>query len=207
MSAVAQPTPTGDGRTARRDRNRDAVLDAVIDLFTEDCTEPSASDVAARSGVSLRSVYRYYQDMDELARAAIERHVERVGPLLDVDDVTGTPEERIRGMAERRTRLYERIAPTARAAVARSRTSHVLREQVAYARRRSRAQVESVFSAELSGLDPAERDAVAAALDVLLGFESVEHLRRHRGLSGPETSTVLATSVRRLLGDPRAGRE
>ena len=36
MSAEAVPaTGPVDGRTARRDRNRDAVLDAVIELFTE----------------------------------------------------------------------------------------------------------------------------------------------------------------------------
>ena len=54
-----------------------------IELFTEDQLAPNAADVAARSGVSLRSVYRYFEDLDALVRAAIARHAERVAPLLE----------------------------------------------------------------------------------------------------------------------------
>ena len=55
-----------DGRTAWQDRNRDLVLDACSALRRQP-VRPRA-DVAARSGVS-RSVYRYYEDFDELVRA------------------------------------------------------------------------------------------------------------------------------------------
>ena len=75
---MAQPTSpveqiSSDGRTARRDRNREAVLDAVLELFSEDAASPAPDDVAARSGVSLRSVYRYFDDMETLIRAAMAR--------------------------------------------------------------------------------------------------------------------------------------
>lgn len=40
-----------DGRNARRDRNTEAVLDAVHDLFVEGLIFPSVDDVARRSGV------------------------------------------------------------------------------------------------------------------------------------------------------------
>ncbi len=43
-----------DGRTARRDRNSDAVLDAVHELFVEGQLVPTVEEVAARSGVSTR---------------------------------------------------------------------------------------------------------------------------------------------------------
>ncbi len=76
-----------DGRTARRDRNRVAVLDAVLELFTEGNLTPSPDDVARRSGVSLRSVYRYVADADDLIRAAIVRHQEKVAPLFVIADL------------------------------------------------------------------------------------------------------------------------
>jgi len=72
---------SGDGRSARRDRNRLAVLDAVIELFSEGVLEPTPDDVAARVGLSARSVYRYFVDRDALLRAAIDRSFERVMPL------------------------------------------------------------------------------------------------------------------------------
>lgn len=192
-----------DGRTARRDRNRDAVLDAVLELFDEDCLAPAAQDVAARSGVSLRSVYRYYDDMDELVRQAIARNVERVAPLFEVpgpDD--GTLPERVESFVAARLALYEAVAPTMRAALLRARGSELVRQQIDVARRRLLEQVRVTFGPELSALPAAARREVVAAVDVLLGFESAEHLRRQRGLSGPETRRTLVRAVVALLAAP-----
>ena len=103
-----------DGRTARRDRNRIAVLDVVLELFSEGEPRPSPEQVAARSGVSLRSVYRYVADRGDLIRAAIDRHLERVQPLFVIDDVPeDTTVARVEQFVRARMRGYEAIAPTA----------------------------------------------------------------------------------------------
>ena len=189
-----------DGRTARRDRNRDAVLDAVLELFSEDCLAPAAQDVAARSGVSLRSVYRYYEDMDELVRQAIARNVERSAPLFEVPAPDSGPlDQRIGAFIAARLALYEAVAPTMRAALLRARSSELVRQQIAAARGRLLDQVRHTFGPELATLPSAARREVVAAIDVLLGFESAEHLRRHRGLSGPETRRTLVRAVGALL--------
>ena len=124
-------------RRRRRAHRRDAtatadlVLDAVIELFTEDQLAPNAADVAARSGVSLRSVYRYFEDQDALVRAAISRHAERVAPLMDVPGLGEGPlEDRINRFVTWRMRLYDAAAPTARAALLRRSGNHLLREQL-----------------------------------------------------------------------------
>ena len=203
MATERVDATTVDGRTARRDRNRDAVLDAVLELFSEDCPTPAAQDVAARSGVSLRSVYRYYEDMDELVRQAIARNVERSAPLFEVpgpDD--GTVEQRIEAFGAARLALYEAMAPTMRAALLRSRASEPVRQQVEAARGRLLEQVRATFGPELAALPAPGRREVVSAVDVLLGFESAEHLRRHRGLSGPETRRTLVRAVTSLLAAP-----
>ena len=197
--AVADPV---DGRTARRDRNRDAVLDAVLDLFAEGSLRPGASEVAARSGVSPRSVYRYFEDMDALVRAAIERNLKRIRPLFLIDGLgVGTLGERVPRMVAGRTRLYETVAPMMRATLLRAGSNEILREQLAANRRALRDQVEQMFAPELAAMVPAVRREVAAALDVLLSFESIEHLRQHRGLSGPATVRALERAVRSQLRD------
>jgi len=204
MTTEAVGSAEVDGRTARRDRNRDAVLDAVLELFSEDCLAPAAQDVAARSGVSLRSVYRYYEDMDELVRQAIARNVERAAPLFEVpgpDD--GALTERIDAFVTARLALYEAMGPTMRAALLRSRSSELVRQQIAAARRRLLDQVRHTFRPELAGMSAGARREVAAAIDVLLEFESAEHLRRHRGLSGPETRRTLERAVAALLAAER----
>src|SRR3954452_9433869 len=106
-----------DGRRARRDRNREAVLDAVLALFREDNLTPRPEDVAEKSGVSLRSVYRYYSDPTELLRAAMARHLERVRSKLVVPGIGEGPlADRIDRLVEARLALHTAVAPTARAA-------------------------------------------------------------------------------------------
>lgn len=201
---MAQPiTPAEavrvDGRTARRDRNREAVLDAVLDLFGEDAASPSPDEVATRSGVSLRSVYRYFDDMDSLIRAAMARHLDRVQPLFSVDGLGEGPlPDRVERQVDQRLRLFEAAGPIMRAALIRSRNNDLIRDRVDTTRRNLRLQVDEMFAPEIAALGPAGRDA-AAAVDVLLGFESIEHLRRHRAFSGPTARRILATSVTALL--------
>jgi AcrR family transcriptional regulator len=203
MTATQGEQHEVDGRTARRDRNRDAVLDAVLELFSEDCLAPAAQDVAERSGVSLRSVYRYYEDMDELVRQAIARNVERSAPLFEVPGPgDGSLEERVERFTSARLALYEAMAPTMRAALLRARASELVRQQIDSARRRLLDQVRHTFGPELAGLPAAPRREVVAAVDVLLGFDSAEHLRRHRGLSGPETRRTLVRAVTAVLAGP-----
>lgn len=189
-----------DGRTARRDRNRDAVLDAVIELFTEGHVGLAAADVAERSGVSLRSVYRYFDDLEALARAAIARQMERFAPMAELDDVgEGTVEERIERTVAGRTALYEAIGPTRRAATQRAPANAMISEQLDRTRQLLQAQVEAMFAPELAALPAAERADLGAAIDVILGFEAFDHLRRARGLSPAATAKVVRGALTRLL--------
>lgn len=196
----ADEDPAVDGRTARRDRNRDLVLDAVIELFTEDQLQPNAADVAARSGVSLRSVYRYYEDLDALMRAAISRHADRVAPLLDVPDIGQGPfDERVTRFVEWRIRLYEAAAPTARAAVVRTPTNPLLAEQMERVRAVLRSQTAAMFARELAAMSTAQRRAALSAVDTLLQFESADHLRVRLGNSPAQTNDILRRALTALL--------
>lgn len=194
----AEPART-DGRTARRDRNREAVLDAVLDLFGEGADSPSPDEVAARSGVSLRSVYRYFDDTETLIRAAMSRHLDRVQPLFSVDGLGEGPlTARIERQVVQRLRLFEAVGPIMRAALIRSRNNDLIRNRMELTRRNLRVQVDEMFAPELAALGPAGRDA-SAAVDVLLAFESIEHLRRYRAFSGSDTHRILVASVIAIL--------
>ncbi len=140
-----------DGRTARRDRNRRAVLDAVLDLFAAGDLSPSPEAVAHRSGLSLRSVYRYVADSEDLVQSAIERHLERVGPLFALAEPGKGPfQARVEAFVAARMRLYEAVAPTARAAHLRAQfgrtpASAIIGENLAARRRLLRTQLERQF--------------------------------------------------------------
>ena len=66
-AAAAAPT-TEDGRHARRDRNRLAVVDAMLELYVEGNLDPSSDEIAERAGLSPRSLFRYFEDLDDLGQ-------------------------------------------------------------------------------------------------------------------------------------------
>ncbi len=193
-----------DGRTARRDRNRTAVLDAVLSLFAERNVFPSPEDVARRSGVSLRSVYRYVENTDELILAAVERRREQVAPLYEISGLgQGALEDRVAVLCRSRVGAYDEEAPTSRAARARAYSVPVLRDQLDVASRELRDQVAAQLAPELDALPPHTADAVLAAADALCQLETIELYRHQRGLSSEATSTMLATALLALLGGAR----
>jgi AcrR family transcriptional regulator len=196
---MSDPVPI-DGRAARRDRNRVAVLDAVIELFTEDNLDPGPDEVALRVGLSARSVYRYFEDRDALLRAAIDRQQERVLPLYLIHAIgEGGLDDRIERFVTARLRLYEAIAATARASRARAAVNDIMRAQVDETRRLLGQQIDKHFAPELAGAGVKGRRARSGAVDTLCQLEALDHLRVHRGLTIGETRAVLVDALRALL--------
>ena len=198
MSADLEPSV--DGRTARRDRNREAVLDAAIELFAEGELTPSATQVAERSGVSLRSVYRYYEDLEELMRASIARAASRNAHLFEVEGLGEGPlDERIERIVAQRRALYAAIGGMGRAAVVRARTSVLVRDQVERQMARLRDQAAAMFAPELDALPTKERRELAVALAIALGLEAMEQLHVAIGRTDAQAAAVQRRLLRSLL--------
>jgi TetR/AcrR family transcriptional regulator of autoinduction and epiphytic fitness len=185
-----------DGRRLRRAQNREAVLDAMVELFAEGVLQPSTDEIAERAGVSSRSLFRYFDDVDDLDRAAIERELAVARPLLEVGaaphDPTAVKAERV---AAARVRLFEAIAPAARAARACAHRHPIVARQIREARAYLRNQLRTLFAPEL-----AARPAVLPAVDALCTFETYELLRGDQGLSRARTTAALTAALLELLG-------
>jgi AcrR family transcriptional regulator len=190
-----------DGRTARRDRNRELVLDAVLALFAEGHLSPTPQQVAERSGVSLRSVFRYYEDTGALLRAAMGRHLELVRPLREIPDLgKGAFDDRVERFVAAQLRLYRAIAPTARAGLIRAATNDVIAERFAAARRERLERLEAMFDLELRAMPLAKRRMALAIVDTMFQFESMEHLHERLQLSDRKTAEALRHTLRTLFG-------
>lgn len=95
-SASGTTRDATDGRIALRLRNRQRVIDALVALVDEGDISPSMEAIVERSGVSERSIFRYFSDLADLSVAAIRTVVERAEPLHAIDDIgDGTLEHRI----------------------------------------------------------------------------------------------------------------
>ena len=204
VAGVAAPgrsgTPVVDGRSAIRDRNRDAVLDAVLDLFSEDNLSPGPEEVALRVGLSVRSVYRYFDDHDSLTRAAIARNIERRAPLFRIPAIgEGLLADRIDRFVDSRLRLQAEVGATVRAGRIRATFDPLVRADMDVARTFLCEQIERHFAPELTTADTVRDRARLAAADALFAFESLDHYLVHRALSPAEARTLLVDALGALL--------
>jgi AcrR family transcriptional regulator len=192
-----------DGRTARRDRNRDAVLDAVHEAFVERGGLPTVEEVAARSGVSLRSIYRYFSDSQQLLLAALARRIALMEPSWQQPDLgLGSLEERVEALISHRLWLYDENRPTIRAAFALAESTPDIAEQIQRRRVQLLGQTCAQFAPELSRCSPEEAERRATCVEVLCQFESVELLRATQGLSRDAALAVLSTGVLGVVAAP-----
>lgn len=184
---MAEPTRI-DGRTLRREENRASVLEALGELYREGLYDPSVAEIAARAGLSPRSLFRYFDDVDDLNRAAIEHMIDGARSLLAQGEIDATLplDERIDALVAARLEVYDHIAPAARAIRIGAHRHPVLAAQLKQGRAFFRRQVEKAFP-------DADPGALAAA-DVLLQFESYDLLPRDRA------AAVLTDALTTILG-------
>jgi len=198
---VDNPTEPADGRVARRERNINAVIDVVLEMFAEESMFPTIEQAAKRSGLSLRSLYRYFADPGELLEAAIKRSAEVGAELSTLHAIgQGTLDRRIEDFVNMRLRLEDRLGPAMRATRANADRHPRVQEELTKNRNAMREQFAMQFAPELTKLNPERRKAVLTAGDVLTQVDAVDYLRRHRDLSTANTREALTTGLSSLLG-------
>ncbi len=195
-----------DGRTARRQRNKDAVLDALIALASEGVDEPPIEVIADRAGVSYRSVYRYFDDRTDLMLSAITRVMGDLWPIFDIEDLGEGPlDDRIQRLISVRLAAYRKLAPLTRSAVHRRANEPAVAEGYDRVREYLRDQLIQQFQPELAEMSTADSTLVLAALDTMFQFEALDYLGKHEGMNDTALTQVLTRHVQAHLGvtDPR----
>jgi AcrR family transcriptional regulator len=200
---------TTDGRQLRRERNRNAVVEALLDLYREGNLQPGTEEIAARSGLSPRSLFRYFDDVDDLTRTAIRHQEHRVMHLVPIEVAPDRPlDVRVRALVDQRFRLFEAVGHAATVARLRSPFQPVLAEEVHLHRLFLRSQIATLFAPELAdmeGIEPGSGEAVLAAADVLTSFESCQLLLQGQSLRPSRARAVVVGALSALLGSAEAG--
>jgi AcrR family transcriptional regulator len=194
-------TSLTDGRSARAARTRDAVVDALLSLLDDGNLRPTARQVAQRAGVSLRSVYVHFDDLDDLFTAAAHQHFERVRDLIERIPDHGPFETRLDLFTRQRARIHEASAQVRRAAVLQEPFSNALAEVLALARNLSRAEIELVFGKEIGRRKGDGRTCVIVQLDMLSSATTWETLRLQYDQSPDEAREIVAKLLRACLRD------
>ncbi len=189
-----------DGRAARRQRNLDTVLDVVLEMFAEDMMFPSIEQASKRSGLSLRSLYRYFADPDELVEAAIKRSQAQAIELSHLPQIGQGPfTRRLADFVSMRLRLYETSGPMFRATIHNAATNPRVRDELHENRRLLRQQFELQFGPELAAMSSRARSSATEAGNALTQIDSIDLLRRVRNLTVAEAELVLSDALSALL--------
>jgi TetR/AcrR family transcriptional regulator, regulator of autoinduction and epiphytic fitness len=188
-----------DGRAARSHRTRRAILDAMRALHAEGDLRPTVPRIAARAGVSLRTVWQQFADREALLIEAVRRDREIQRSLLTRIDPDQPLAARVEAFVAQRARVLEEMTPTWRAA----RVHHPFSDQLTRDRSRrnaaSKAELEQVFAQELSQLPGQQRERLVDALHAISLWSYWETLRTDLELSPLGAKEILITTFGALL--------
>ena len=172
----------------------------MLDVIEEGSLRPGAAEIAARAGVSVRTVFRHFEDLEQLFAMATEHQAMRIGPLLASPPPEGSRTARVDGLVSHRADLYERIGPVRRAALRHEPFHQAVRQGLAQARRLLRRHLLTTFAPELAHLRAAERATIVAALESATSFAAWDNLRVEQRLSAAQARAAVTTTMVGVLG-------
>lgn len=188
---------SADGRRIRGERNKEAVVSALLSLYDDGEIEPSAARIAEVAGVSERSVFRYFEDKDDLAATAMTLQWERVGHLYLNLNTEGSFTQRLDAILDHRVQLFDAVRGGMLASEVLEHRSEVVRSGIETRRAILRSQAIEQFRPELDGVT--DRTGVARALEVALSLETLLYLDRHSSRTARRNTMELM--VRSILGE------
>jgi len=196
-SSSAATTISLDGRRERGARNKEAVVSALLELYSQGEVQPSAARIAEMAGVSERSVFRYFDDMEDLASCAITVQWERIRSLYETLDSSGNLTQRINSIIDHRLKLYDKVGNVMRVAVVAAYKSQVVALAVKERRlimgRRALQQFENELK---TARDVENKERI---LDYTLSLENIIYLKEALGLSHNKVRETLTVAIKSLF--------
>jgi len=172
---------TVDGRVRRGARNREAITDALLACYEDGILRPSVPEVAARAGVSVRSVHNHFADVEalraEVARRQWERFAGYTRPVGDADALVAA-----------RAALYEAITPVRRAALLSVHDSPTIA--------RNLARFDTILRRQLVALFPDLAPDRLAAVELLTSWDAWNRLRTAQACNVPRATRIVIDSIR-----------
>jgi len=188
-----------DGRRARSLRTREAIVDASIALVDEGDLRPTAPRIAERAGVSVRSVFQHFDDLEGLYAAVADRLIERLGDVTITADPEAPLATRLPEVVRQRALQLQAITPIRQAAAIHAPFSSEVRKRLTAGHDHMRQEIERVFTPELAGRSADDRRTLLDALDTVLTWPTWNSLRTLNNRSEAEAEAVLTVMVRALL--------
>lgn len=185
-----------DGRRERSADSRRRILSAMVDLIELGQPSPTAEAIAIRAGVSLRTVFRHFDEMENLNLELANLVFARMAPFVERPLETRQWPAVLTEVVSRRVEAFEAIAPFKTAMDIYRHRSPALAAQHRRMTRISRDLLVAILPPAL-----AENHQILESFDLILSIESWQRLRDQQGLAAVEAEAVLQAMVASLLSD------
>lgn len=186
---------TTDRRVLRGQRNRAAVVEALISLVEEGDLAPTANQIAERAGLSLRSIYHHFSDLESLQRAVADQYFTDLLEVYSPISTEGTLESRLASFGEHRLALFERTMPVYRSSLLTAVSSPGVADLISFSHDFLRVEVAQAFEPELADGPPWRLDA----LDQIASIDGWVRLRITQGLTADDAQVVTTNAMRAVL--------
>ena len=155
---------------------------------------PSAAQVAEESGVSLRTVFRHFEEMDSLYREMTAIIKREIWPILERPLTAPDWRERIEELLGKRIEVYEKIMPMKVSGSVRRFQSDYLKEDYDLFLALEREGLKQVLP------KPIQKDPIlCSALEMVISFEAWRSMRQDRALTRKQAEAALRFTVEKLL--------
>lgn len=196
---MADPGHT-DGRIARGIRSRRAIVESHTELVREGVLRPTAQMVADRAGVSVRTIWTNFSDLEALLQATSERWLELDAAMWEPVDPTLPMAERIEVFCARRAARMDHISPAARSSLLGEPFSDALMDSRRQHIARLKADLQHTFGPEL-GEPCAEHGGVYDELYVIAAWPVWMMLLDDLDLDREKALEATTDAFRRVLAE------
>ncbi len=194
MAKSRSSVERADGRRRRSELSRQQIVHALLELIAAGEVYPSAEAVAASAGVGLRTVFRHFENMENLYRQIYQAITSEVLPIAQEPFASTDWRLRVKEVTERRVRIFERIMPFKAAADVHRHQSVYLAEQSEVVTRLQRGALSQILPRDIKADEP-----LFCALELLLSFEVWRRLRKDQHLSVQKARTVIERTINALI--------
>ncbi len=172
VEAGTPPEVLVDGRRLRTERGRRSVVAATLRLIRSGDPEPTFADIAGESGISERTIFRYFPGRDALLAAVAGEVFPQIAYCLEAEPIAGDLHARLDRLVSLRLDFVEVGGPTAAAVEHLASRSELAATLLRLRRQHFEVQVRNWLAPELDGREP----TIASVIDVLLSMSGIGRL-------------------------------
>ena len=183
-----------DGRIARGERTREAILSAHTSLVREGVLKPTGKIIAERAGISVRTLWLNFRDLEALMAASVTYWLDADARLRRTIDPSLPLEQRIAEFVAQRVEQLEHIAPAARSAALGEPFSPALQSSRRAHIERLKSDLLGVFGDEI-GAARGGSDLTLHSLYVVTSWPSWATTRDDLGLDVEAAAAVMRHGV------------